>query len=272
MAHGIVGGAVTIASGGTFVANLNGNATNDQILAAGAITITGATLTPNLDYTSTVGDVWTILSAIGGITGTFSGLPDGTQISLIGGGDFYGSKTTNANARLSILDNGAAYFQTMAPSIGSLSGSGYVYLTNNCVLTLGADNTSTVYAGIIQPQSGTGAAITKTGTGTFTFKGMNGCSGVTTVNGGTFGADGYLAGGVTVNSSGTVTGSGSIGALTVNSGGTVQPGTTTIAKTLTQHGMFLRITLFMLRERKQTGTSKLLAFFALIIHSIQTMF
>ena len=238
-----VNGGLIQAGGYTRILVFNGNITGSGGLSANNVNLTlggtnntysggtynqtalaGAVVTVQSNSTCGVGDV--LLNGWGVFLGNHN----------IGGGDFYGSNTTNANARLSILDNGAAYFQTMAPSIGSLSGSGYVYLTNNCVLTLGADNTSTVYAGIIQPQSGTGAAITKTGTGTFTFKGMNGCSGVTTVNGGTFGADGYQAGGVTVNSSGTVTGSGSIGALTVSSGGNVQPGTTTTAKTLTVGG------------------------------------
>jgi autotransporter-associated beta strand protein len=69
-----------------------------------------------------------------------------------------------------------------AETIGSLAGSGTVTLGSGA-LTMGGDNTSTTFSGII---GGTGT-VTKAGTGTFTLAGSkaNTYTGVTTVNEGT---------------------------------------------------------------------------------------
>jgi len=109
---------------------------------------------------------------------------------------------------------------------GSLSGSGNVWFTNTTTtLTLGGDNSSTLFDGILnQVAPGTGQLV-KTGTGSFTFKGMSMLTGATVVNNGTFVADGSMAGGITVNSGATLAGAGSVGAVTLNSGATFLPGT-----------------------------------------------
>jgi len=152
----------------------------------------------------------------------------------IGGGDWYGIRTTNRQARLLVCGNcyspnngiNAAYFLSANPSIGSLSGAGSVYLTNT-VLTLGGDNTTSVFDGLIQPAyAGTVGSLRKVGTGTFLFKGLSTVTGTTVVDGGTMVVDGTMAGGVTVNSGATLAGAGSIGAVTLNSGAIFLPGST----------------------------------------------
>src|SRR5205807_473705 len=90
-------------------------------------------------------------------------------------------------------------------TVGSLAGSGFVTLgsVTGGTLTVGGNNTSTVFSGIISELG----AVTKAGTGTFTLTGSNSYTGVTTVtsgtlqigNGGTTGSLG--SGGVTDNSS-----------------------------------------------------------------------
>ena len=150
----------------------------------------------------------------------------------IGGGDWYGSRTTNRQARLCLNGNyysgtpGSAYFMSMTPSIGSLSGAGTVYMTNT-VLTLGGDNSTFVFDGLIQPAyAGTTGSLHKVGTGTFYFKGLSTLTGTNVVDGGTFVADGTMSGGITVNSGATLAGAGSVGPVTLNSGATFLPGST----------------------------------------------
>src|SRR5207244_2437953 len=78
--------------------------------------------------------------------------------------------------------------------IGSLQGSGFVQLGAS-TLTLGGNNSSTTYSGTF---SGTGG-LTKGGTGDFSFSGVGGHTGATTVSGGSFTLTGSLSGPVVVN-------------------------------------------------------------------------
>jgi autotransporter-associated beta strand protein len=114
-------------------------------------------------------------------------------------------------------------------SIGSLSGGGAtggnVVLGQTSTLTMGTDNTSTTYAGVISDIWGS-AGINKTGTGTLTLTGTGIYSGTTTVSQGTLQLLGALPSGgpVIVGPAGTLAGTGTIsGPVTVN--GTLAPGT-----------------------------------------------
>ena len=131
-----------------------------------------------------------------------------------------GSAVTLANVTGASLDlNG------FSQTIGSLAGGGLtggnVALGANATLTIGGNNMSTSYAGII---SGTGTSgLTKTGSGMQTLTGNNTYSGGTTVSDGTLAINGSVAGAVDVNSGATLQGSGSIGgALSVS--GQLSPG------------------------------------------------
>jgi autotransporter-associated beta strand protein len=108
------------------------------------------------------------------------------------------SVTLNGNARLDISTHKAP-----GVTIGSLAGKGSVLLGAN-ILTLGSNNQSTVFSGVIQ---GTGGGVTKTGTGTLTLSGNDTYTGPTTVKAGMFVAN---------NKRGSATGSGNV---------TVQTGT-----------------------------------------------
>jgi autotransporter-associated beta strand protein len=71
-------------------------------------------------------------------------------------------------------------------SLGSIEGNGLVFL-GALDLTVGANNLSTVFSGVIQDggaHSGTGGSLTKIGTGSLTISGPNTYTGGTTVNGG----------------------------------------------------------------------------------------
>ncbi len=121
-------------------------------------------------------------------------------------------------------------------TLGALSGSGNVILTDynetthvqgggSIALTVGGNNASTTYSGIM---SG-GGNLTKTGTGAFTLTGSNTYTGGTTINNGTLvvgvaGVGSIASSAVTVNSGGTLQGSGTTGTVLINSGGTISPG------------------------------------------------
>src|SRR5207245_8364994 len=103
-------------------------------------------------------------------------------------------------------------------TIGSLSGSGSVLLGAR-LLTIGSNNQSTAFSGVIQDSGG----LTKTGTGTLTLTGSNTYTGNTTVTAGVLGisntrGSGAGAGSVTVQA-GTLAGKGIIsGAVTIGTG------------------------------------------------------
>jgi autotransporter-associated beta strand protein len=105
-------------------------------------------------------------------------------------------------------------------TIGSLSGTGTV-LNNGetaATLTVGNDNTSTTFGGVLK--NGTSAlALTKIGTGTLALTGVNTYTGTTTVNNGSLIVNGSIASPLTmVNAGGLLGGHGTIGGDLVNSG------------------------------------------------------
>src|SRR6185369_15426339 len=105
-------------------------------------------------------------------------------------------------------------------TIGSLTGDGPVLLGTGGVLTVGGDNTTTTYAGIM---TGAGAAkLIKVGSGAFTLSAAN-THPLTVVQSGTVfvtGASPAMA--VTING-GSLGGTGRTGAVTAT-GGAISPG------------------------------------------------
>ncbi|HXW27338.1 MAG TPA: autotransporter domain-containing protein [Xanthobacteraceae bacterium] len=125
-------------------------------------------------------------------------------------------------------------------SIGSLSGSGNVFLGSKA-LTLGNLNGNDTIGGVISDGGmggGSGGQLIKVGTGDLTLTNTETYTGATTVNGGTLTVNGSIAtsSGVTVNSGGTLAGTGTVSATTVNSGGTLAPGPNGNVGTLTVNG------------------------------------
>jgi fibronectin-binding autotransporter adhesin len=141
----------------------------------------------------------------------------------------------NAFSSVSALTvaNGATFdLGGFAQSIGSLAGAGTVTTegaTGSDMLTVGNDDTSTSFAGLISNASGGRTlAVTKLGAGTLVLGGANTFTGGVTINAGTL----QLANPGALNSStpNSVTfGSGSTGTLSLNGNSVTVPGLNTIA-------------------------------------------
>ncbi len=114
-------------------------------------------------------------------------------------------------------------------SAGSIAGAGSIYLGTN-QLTVGGNNQSTTFSGIISDcgvggalcasAGASGGSLVKTGTGTLTLTGANTYSGGTTVLDGILSANNSIpsTGPVTVDGGGTLGGNGTVGNTTINNG------------------------------------------------------
>jgi autotransporter-associated beta strand protein len=146
-----------------------------------------------------------------------------------GGVIIFDLSSLGGTARLEIFGNGNLDIsQHDAPGLttGSLEGDGLVFLGARN-LTLGSNNLSTVFSGVIADggiEGGTGSSLTKIGSGTLTLNGPVTYTGGTTVNQGVLiigntNGSGTGSGPVTINA-GTVGGSGTIsGAVTAGGAG-----------------------------------------------------
>jgi len=116
---------------------------------------------------------------------------------------------------------------SMNVQLGALTGTGgslYNYAGGNGTFTIGGNGASTTYAGTITNGSGS-LGITKVGSGTLTLTKTNTYSGATTVSGGALLVNGaHPSSAVTVQSGGTLGGTGSVNAVTVQQGGALAPG------------------------------------------------
>jgi len=95
-------------------------------------------------------------------------------------------------------------------------------------LTIGSNNLSTTFAGVIQDggqNGGIGGSLTKIGTGTLILTGANTYTGDTNINRGVLQVDGSITSNTFVNQRGTLAGTGTInGNLTNTNNGRVSPG------------------------------------------------
>jgi autotransporter-associated beta strand protein len=190
------GGKLTVGTGGANNAqafgngiflnsSINGQTLNGTLAFNPAV---GATITYSDDIADQTGSGGTGANA--GSWGVTLGTVGGEAGTLVLGGNntFSGPTTINAgtlqgnlspNSTLTLPDN-IDYALTTTQTAGGLAGTGNVTLGVN-TLTVGGNNTSTTFSGILV---GTGG-LTKTGTGTLTLSGASTYTGPTIINGGT---------------------------------------------------------------------------------------
>jgi fibronectin-binding autotransporter adhesin len=120
-----------------------------------------------------------------------------------------GTTAFGANSAVAVAGGATLSLNGRSVSIGSLTGAGTVNngSTTNATLTVGGDNTSTLFAGNIVNGSAGALSLNKVGTGTLTLAANNTYTGSTTVTNGvlTVNSDAALGGGsVTATALGTL--------------------------------------------------------------------
>jgi len=141
----------------------------------------------------------------------------------------------NANPTVQIDISGLS---TTGTTAGSIAGNGFLNLGSKN-LTVGSNNTSTTFSGVIQDgglAGGTGGSLTKVGTGTLILSGTNTYTGNTNIDGGVLQLDRSITSNTFVNPGGTLPGTGTIFGNLTNSG-VVSPGDSSTG-TLTINGSY----------------------------------
>ena len=209
-----IGGSTTGEQGGFILFDNTATADNATFMIGGGLAAgLAATTLAFIDNTTAAN---ANITANGGVDGS-----EGGVIS-------FQNKSKGGRASITLLGNAELDISTHnAPgvTIGSLAGVGSVLLGTN-TLTIGSNNQSTSFSGVIQDggiNPGAGGSLTKQGRGTLTLTGANTYTGTTTVNTGTFKVSntfgsGTGTGAVNVNA-GTLGGTGIIaGATTIGTG------------------------------------------------------
>ncbi len=242
-------------SGATAVANMVDDGTGNGTFKIGSITITspgtGYTGTPTVTLTggggtgAVLGTAVLVANASGGVTKTGAG-----TLTLSGTNTYTGATVVNAGGTLvaggtsafglnsATTVDGTLRMSGKNNSLGSLAGSSTGIVENasstSSTLTVGGDNTSQNFSGIIRDGSGAGVLnFVKVGSGTQAISGNNTYTGTTTISQGALqiGASGLgstsASSSVSVNGvTATLAGSGTVsGAVTVTTG-FIQPGDT----------------------------------------------
>ncbi|RNF53082.1 DUF4347 domain-containing protein, partial [Marinomonas hwangdonensis] len=236
-------GAVTVSSPFTLV--LKDNETIGSLEGVGSINLSDYTLTTGGNNINT--EFSGIIYGAGGITKVGSGI-----FTLSGENTYTGATAVSAGNL--VASGGSAIADTSAltvssgatfeldnfdsETVGSIAGTGSI-VANGGTLTVGGNNTSTTFSGVMSEGS-EAVALIKLGSGTLTLSGSNSYTGATTVSAGTLSVTGTLNGpnaAITTVNAGTLEGSGSINsAVLVNSGATLSAGITGSAGTLTING------------------------------------
>lgn len=210
---------------------------------AGSVTISapivlGAAQTWNVVGTGANGSSLTVSGGISGSgnltksgTGTLSinGVSTNSGSTTITGGTvvggvasaFSGSSAYTVNSPAIVRLNG------FANAMGSLAGSGIVennHASTAATLTVGANNLSTLFSGILRNNSGAGTgtlSLVKTGTGTMTLTGANTFTGTATVSAGTLTVGNGTSGSITTTSNVIVGNTAGNAVLNVTTGGSI---------------------------------------------------
>ena len=204
----IAGATVTVPNAITVGANASFTIGGAGLTAVNNPTFSGIVTLGSGSHTITVESPLVRTTITGRITGTtgFTLAGSGTLVlqSTTNTNDYGGSTTISSgmlslgtiaeqipnNSALTIGSTGILNLAGLSETVGSLSGEGIVTNAINAttsVLTVGQNNASTTFSGVITQGSplGTGiVSLVKTGTGTLTLSGLNTYTGPTTIQNG----------------------------------------------------------------------------------------
>ena len=166
--------------GGSGVKTLSAITISDSLFMEGSATTAGSV--PTFGAATTVVYAGSALQTVGTeLRSPFAGT-GGVIINNNSGVKLGATKTITKG--LSIL-SGQLDMNAFSLTVGDLGGTGTITSipSGAVTLTIGSDNLSTTYSGVIQNGSGT-VALTKNGTGILTLSGNNSYSGLTTISAG----------------------------------------------------------------------------------------
>ena len=179
-------GLITLGSSSSIIADAGViNITNTATISGATFGLilggtNGGTITSNIGtgsgtLTKTGNGIWALSGA-----NTYSGATIISAGTLkIGGGN-------NISNSSGVTVDGTLDLAGANETIGSLAGPGRITstITAAIVLTVGNNNTSTTFSGLIENGAAASMGLAKAGSGTFTLSGSNSYTGITTVNGG----------------------------------------------------------------------------------------
>ncbi|MDA9152023.1 autotransporter-associated beta strand repeat-containing protein [bacterium] len=196
-------GALNKSGSGILVLSGTNTYTGDTNISAGTLNVSGllnsGTYSGKIDNSGTFtfsSDSDQILS--GDIEGSGTLTKSGSSTLTLSGTNIYSGTTTISDGTLTLsgteslsvntavtVESGASFNVDASNTVGSITGAGTIDIADKEVLTVGGDNSSTIFSGIIQSEDGTGTgAITKVGTGSLTLSGNNNFGGAVNVNAG----------------------------------------------------------------------------------------
>jgi len=253
----VSGGSVSIVTTGTGLLSFNSG-------TAGIASITNNG-TVGFTANSTAGNAFITNNASGNIVFFGSSTAGNAFINSAGSINFNGSSAAgsagivnngflgffnNSTAGNAAITNGAAastdFSATSGPggnhqvTAGSIGGGGFFLLGSN-QLTVGGNDLTTQVSGVIADGGGgggTGGSLVKVGNGLLILANTNTYTGATTVNNGLLQVNGSIAASslTSVNSGGTLFGTGTVGNTQINSGGKLIAGAGTPGSSLAISG------------------------------------
>ena len=208
-----------IQAGGLFVF-AGGVVSNADVVDNGTLEIAGQYQIQNLNVSGTGG---LIINQTNTLVET--GILTNSGPTQILGGTFQAGAVGVFSANSAYTVNSTLDLNGFNNAIGSLSGTGTVVNSGstNATLTVGQDNTSTLFSGVLADGPEATLALTKVGTGTLILTGINTYTGQTTIDAGALVVDGSIASTETVVNAGALVVDGTIASTetVINAGGTL---------------------------------------------------